>query len=314
MQEIEFVVDTKALETVRSTELSANWEEVEAQLSEMIAPYRTMVVTADSLPSAKSDRAKVRKLAKSLDDYRKTVKNAYMQPYNAFEERYKRIVCICNEASENIDTQVKHFEEQQKAEKISGLEVFFEKNVGNTSAYLTFQQVFNKRWENATFAFEDATEEIMSAIEKCRDGINAIHNLNSEFEYELLSEFAKSHDLALCMKKHSELTEIKRREDERKRMMEEARKREEIEREARRKAMEEAEAKRKAEQEAEMKKFIQNAPKPEEVELPTQKYTPEPEKIEESTISVSFRVTATRKQLFELREACDRIGIRIRRA
>ena len=313
MPEIEFQVDAKALEVVKNTELSANFEQVEAQLTALTAPYRTMVVTMESIASAKTDRAKIRKLEKSLDDYRKAVKTAYMEPYNAFEARYKKLIGICKETSENIDTQVKRFEEQQKAEKVAGLRNFFEQNADGVSGYLKFEQIFNKRWENATFALEDAQEEILTAIQKCEGDLNAIRGLNSPFESELLSTYSATLDIAGCMRKHAELTEIKRREDERRRAEEEARKQREVEEAARRKALEEAEAKRKAEQESELAKFAAEAPKPAEPYIPTVKYSPEPEKPAETVYSINFCVNATKSQLFDLKAACDRIGITIKR-
>lgn len=313
MSEIELVIDTKALETVKKTELSANFEEVEAQLKEMIAPYRTMVVTEENLSMAKADRAKVRKLEKSLDDYRKAVKNAYMEQYNTFELRYKPLVEVCKETVNNIDGQVKAIEERQKAEKIAGLRSFFEQNAEPVKSYLSFEQTFNKRWENTTFAVEDAQEEILTAIQDCVNGLEAIRGLNSPFEAELLSGYARTHDIAECMKKHAELTEIKHREEERRRVAEEARKQREIEEEARRKALEETEAKRKAEQETELAKFAAEAPKPAEPYIPTVKYSPEPEKPAETVYSINFCVNATKSQLFALKDACDRIGIVIKR-
>lgn len=312
MPDISFHVDSTALEIVRNTQISANFEEVEAQLKEMIAPYRTMVVTADGISNAKADRARIRKVEKELDDYRKAVKNAYMSQYNDFDKKMRSLADICKEGSDNIDFQVKQFEERQKAEKIAGLREYFDQNSESVRDYLTFDQIFNKRWENATFAVEDAIGEILTAIANCKDGIEAIRGLNSPFEAELLSSYAKTHDLAACMKKHSELTEIKRREEERRRAAEEARKQAEIEAEARRKAQAEAEARIKAEKEAEMAKFIASAPKIEQEKEPE----PEQEEIkkpQETVYSLTFRVEATKSQLNGLKAACDSLGITIKR-
>ena len=312
MTDVSFQVDTNALEIVRNTQISANFEEVEAQLKEMIAPYRTMVVTADGISDAKADRARIRKVSTTIDDYRKTVKNVYSAPLKAFEERCKSLTAICAEGSDNLDKQIKGFEERQKAEKIAGLREYFDQNSESVRDYLTFGQIFNKRWENATFAVEDAIGEILTAIANCKDGIDAIRGLNSPFEAELLSNYAKTHDLAACMKKHSELTEIKRREEERRRAAEEARKQAEIEAEARRKAQAEAEARLKAEKEAEMAKFIASAPKIEQEKEPE----PEQEEIQkpqETVYTLTFRVEATKSQLNGLKAACDSLGITIKR-
>lgn len=288
MPEINFAVESN-LAPITDFYIAANYDETEANLRALLTPYQTMVVTEDAVASAKADLAKIRRVKKSIDDYRKSVKKAFTAPVTLFEAKVKVLTGICDEAETNLSGQINTFVERQKREKIDGLEQFFNECSEDVKGYITFTQIQNPRWENTTFSVEDAEEEIRSKVAECVDGINAIRDLQSPYEASLLSDFKQHHNLAACMKKHKELTEIQRKEDER--------------REAERKAKE-AEAAIKAE---ESKPTIKKAVVP-----PTAPAEPVPERpsgTPEAIYDLSFRVRATRKQLIQLKNAFEAIGL-----
>ena len=287
MADIEFCVDDKALAKVSEITIAANFEETETRLRELLSPYSTMMVTADDIASAKTSLAKIRKVHKSIDDYRKSVKKAFTAPVTLFEAKVKVLTGICDEAETNLSGQINTFVERQKREKIDGLEQFFNECSEDVKGYITFAQIQNPRWENTTFAVEDAQEEIRAAVAGCIDGINAIRDLQSPFEATLLSDFKQHHNLAACMKKHKELTEIQRKEDER--------------REAERKAKEAAEMVKVEEPKPTIKKAV--------VPTPAEEAAPNQTSKTEALYDLSFRVRATRKQLVQLKQAFEAIGL-----
>ena len=63
-----------------------NGEEVKAWLAEVMQKYDGLVVTPESIRSAKDDKAKLNKLRTALEERRKEVKRDYLAPYMAFEE------------------------------------------------------------------------------------------------------------------------------------------------------------------------------------------------------------------------------------
>lgn len=305
--ELEFKVDDQALATARSIVLNANFDEVAAQLREMMAPYETLVITESDVANGKNLLARIRKVKSSIDSYRRSIKKDFTAPLTEFEEKCKALTAICTESETNLSEQINKFTEQKKAEKLARLEAFFNENVGEMSPFLSFEQVQNPKWGNATYAEETAVSEIRQAIDMCADGVAAIRGLESPFEAELLADYARKHDLAGCMKKHGELTAIKAREDARR---EEERQR----REAEQKRREEEAARREAEAAAEAAKPKEMEPPHPEMPAPppTDAPTPAPAK-EEAVYDITFRVSATRQQLVDLKAACDRIGIRIMR-
>lgn len=216
-QAIEFRI-TSDLKSVRNQVIEGNFEECKAWLDENLAPYRTMVVTEDGIASAKSYRATIRKVAARIDECRKMAKEAAMQSYKPFEEKCKALTALCDESAANLDGQIKAFDEAKKAEKGERLRAFFNQSVGEMDDYLTFENIFNPRWLNATYAEEQARKDVICEIAKCANAVESLRTLHSEFEMTLLDEFRRTHDLAACLKRNENLTRIKEIEEARKRM------------------------------------------------------------------------------------------------
>lgn len=214
MAVMEFQVTTD-LTPVVSTQIETNFEAVRDWLTNELAPYATMVVTPDAIADAKKTRSAVRKVGESIDAQRKAVKKEWMRPYEEYEAKCKELTGIVGEAVANIDGQIKEMENAEKEAKRQRLENFFTEHAGDVSGFLTFEEVFNSRWLNATYAETDAAGEITARIEETRDGLTAIRDMGSPYESAMLSEFSKSHSLAKAMAEGKRLEAIQRAEDER---------------------------------------------------------------------------------------------------
>ena len=311
MPDLELRVNPEALATARSIVLTANFDEVEAQLREMMRPYETLVLSEDDIANGKSLLARIRKLKSAVDGYRLSIKKEYTAPLTEFEGKCKALLASVNEAETNLSEQINRHAEQRKAEKLAALRSYFDANIGEMADFLRWEQIENPKWGNVTFTLENAQAEIKQAISMCADGVDAIRSMHSEFESSLLDSYRKNHNLSDAMKLNGELAEMKRREEERKEAL---RKKEEAERAAREAAQKAADELR-ARQAEELRKEMAAMPREPEPAI-TKAPASEPEVAEtpkEAVYSITFRVDATRTQLVALKEACDRIGIRIMR-
>ena len=186
MTELSFKIDQKALDLVRNTPITANFDEMQKALAELTKPYANMVVTEDGISAAKADRAKIRKVEGSIDDYRKSVKKAYSEPLAVFEAKCKELTGICRVASDNLDEQIKGFEEQKRQAKLDGLEKFYNDFEKRFPDYMDYSRVFNPKWGNATYKVEDAQEEIMAYCNGVDVNVAYVRSLNDEFEAVML--------------------------------------------------------------------------------------------------------------------------------
>lgn len=234
MAELIFDVDNSTLEKVSGLQIKANFDEMKAALTEIIAPYKGMIVTADDLPQAKADRAKINKVVKSIDERRILCKKIYTEPLTEFENKCKELVAICKEGVNNLDGQIKAYEGETKRRKMQMLTEYFDAN-NKYPEYLSIEDVTNPKWVNATYPVETAQMEIDNAILRTQSDIEAIHSLGSKFEELLLTEYRKTHDMTAVLRRKAEMEKVEQI------ALENAKRQKEAEEEAKRRK-EEAEA------------------------------------------------------------------------
>ena len=159
MPDLEFKLTTD-LTPIKETVLTANFEEVEAQLRELMAPYEKMVLREEDIAEGKNVLARIRKVEKTIDDYRKSIKKDFTAPLAAFEEKCKALTAVCYESETNLSEQINKYVEQRKAEKLAALRTYFDDNIGTLAPYLRYEQIENPKWGNVTFSVEQAQQEI----------------------------------------------------------------------------------------------------------------------------------------------------------
>ena len=89
--------------------IELNFDELEAQLDNKLAEYKGAVFTEDSKTYAKKEVANLRKLKKDIDDARKAVKKKWMEPYDSFDDRMKKLMKKVDEPINLINEQVEEF-------------------------------------------------------------------------------------------------------------------------------------------------------------------------------------------------------------
>ncbi len=223
MAELNFVVDQNALQTVKSTVITANFDEMKEALTEFAKPYKSVIVSEDAIGIAKADRARIRSVSKHIDDYRKAVKNVYSEPLKVFEAKCKELTAICDEASGNIDRQVKAYEERRREEKLFLLRDYFDNSQKSMKHpdFITWEQVENPKWGNATYSVDTAHKEIDNACLQTDRDVSDIINLSSEFQVALLDNYKKTHDVFGTFQMQERLVAQKLREEQRQRELEE---------------------------------------------------------------------------------------------
>lgn len=216
MAELIFDIDNSSLETVRALNIGANFDEMEAALTELIEPYKNMIVTEDDLPQAKTDRAKLRKVSGNIDDRRKLVKKIYSEPLKVFEENCKRLTAVCDQGINNLDCQIKEYENSAKEKKIQALRDYFDGLPKQHPGYARFSDCENPKWANLTYSFEDAQKEIENYVLRVDTDVTAILALESKYEPALLDEYRKTCDVSATLM-------LKQRLEQSERIMEEKR-------------------------------------------------------------------------------------------
>ena len=222
---------------------SIKWkkEEITKKVNEIVASYKGVVYTEDSLQQAKKDRAELNTLKKALVDRRRKVKNIMLEPYEIFESEVNEVVELIDTQAKEIDATIKSFEEEEKLQKKKKIEDFYEESIGDLKSVLPFEDLFKDTYLNKSVSMKKIKTEMLDVINSTVSDLEVIDTSTSKYKINAKDVYLRTRDLKRAM------NEIARLEEFNKRMAEaEAKKR--AEEEARRKAEEEAKA--KAEEEA----------------------------------------------------------------
>lgn len=196
------------LTLLQPQKIESNVAEVKSWLQNALEPYKNMVVSEDSVKAAKEDRAKINKLKTAIDEKRKSTKKMWVSPYVQWENEVNELISMCDEASKNIDGQIKNFEDAIKQQKRDELESFFNEqaSAADVDFYITFEQIFNPKWLNNTVKIDTAKEEIEKAVEDTVDDLKMIADLESDYSEELFLIYKETHDIKSVIARNKALT------------------------------------------------------------------------------------------------------------
>ena len=154
-----------------------NFEELKKELIEKSEKYKTAVYTEETITIAKQDRANLNKLVKAVNDEKIRVKNEIMKPYLPFEAQCKELMEIVKAAADNIDSQIKSYEDNKKAKKLQEIQNYFVEHVGIYEGLIDFELIFNERWLNVTYDISTIFREIDHVIAKAKGDLITINNI-----------------------------------------------------------------------------------------------------------------------------------------
>lgn len=273
-----------------------NYDEAKAYIMDKVETYKNAYYSEDQKGLAKDDRARLNKLKKAISDMRITKKKEYLEPFNDFEEKMKELAGLTDEALEQIDSQVKAFDEKRKAEKQKAIEELFSQ-IGFQN-FVTLEKIQDPKWLNASTSMKSIEDQMKSKMYEIGNGVLTLSQL-PEFGFEATEVFKETLDINKAIseaKRMSGIAKAKAEAEARRKAAEEARKAAE---EARRKAEEERKAQERAAEE-QRAAMAQAMTPPEDVQqAPTEEPQPAPVQSEPKFL-VKFEAIVTEKQAVEL--------------
>ena len=221
---MELIISTD-LTKISPQEIKFNKDKLKAELAASLDMYKGLVVTDDTIPEAKEVRAKVNKVATAINNEKKRVKKIMSEPVTRFENDVKELLSMCESVSSAIDVQIKAFEEATKAAKKSALKAVFDGAVSAIAEYANFDEVFDPRWLNATFAQKDAETAISAFAERRAMDVDALEQIDAEptVKAMLVSRFKATKSLSDVLRLKKEIEDRAKLEAERAAAIEAAR-------------------------------------------------------------------------------------------
>lgn len=266
-----------------------NFEELKSEIIAVSQEYETSVYTDETMKNAKSDRAKLRKFVDAMKSERTAIRKKLLEPDVLFGEQIAELTGIVERAIDNIDTQVKDYEQRQRDAKTAKIREFYEENIYDLAEYLPFERLFRPEWANASTTMKSVKESILDTIQKVAEGLAILNEVESPYAGDMKKVFLRTYDIGAAMAERNRLEA----EAENRRLYMEEQERRKVEREAA----------RKAETERVMTAGRNQPKEPEYV-------TPVEDVVEEPVHILDFRVHATIKQLEQLKNFLKVAGIR----
>lgn len=267
-----------------------NFEELKAEIEEIVREYETAVYTDDAIKQMKTDRAKLNKFVNAISGERTRIRKLLLKPDERFGQEVKELTGIVQRAIDNIDGQVKDYERRQREEKTAKVRDFYDANIHDIEAYLPFERVMKPEYANASTTMKSIKEEILALIQRVDEGLAILNEVDSPYAGDMKKVFLETYDIGAAMAKRNQLES----EAENRRLYMEEQERRKAEREAARKA------------DADRVMQAGRAPEPEQPRETPQKM----ETVEDPVNVIDFRVYATMGQLMKLKAFLSDNGIR----
>ena len=255
-----------------------NYEELKTEITGLAGKYTGIAYTEDQIKEAKSDKAKLTKLKKAMNDERIRLERDYMAPFTEFKDQVNDLIKIVDGPIREIDGQLKRYEEDRKARKEEEILSYID-SIGGVPGSIAPEKLFSSKWLNATYSMNAIKGEIDAAVDQIRENLDTLNGLE-EFSINAILVYQDTLSLPAA------LAEVKRQKNIR--------------------AMNEEAERRRAEREAE-KRIDTAAQIPVTPADPPEMREPEPE--EDPRQWVSFSALLTIHQARMLRAFFDTNGI-----
>lgn len=175
-----------------------NFDELKLALQGELAKYKGLVYTEDNITEAKKDRARLNAFAERLDKARIAQKKAaLLNQYEIFEKQCNELKALVLAPKDEIDAQIKVFEEKARAEKLEKVRELYLQTFDGIKGIATFDLILNEKWLNATFSLKRVNDELQLRSEQVRNDLAAIANACRTEEIKKMALLSYSKDLIL---------------------------------------------------------------------------------------------------------------------
>lgn len=191
---------------------SWNKDEVQKNIDEMLAAYTGRVYTPEDIKGAKTDRAAINALDKTLGEKASATKDFYLKPLEEFQTEIKKMRDQCKKVSGAIDAQVKAVEQAEKDEKAAALQLVYQDCIGELEPLLSFERLLDHRWLNKTFALSQAEKALRQAVENVRSDLAFLRETCGQDVEACTTEYLRDFSVNAAVREHNHREESRERQ------------------------------------------------------------------------------------------------------
>ena len=189
-----------------------NHENLKTELSEQLKKYQNIVVTEDCVKEFKADKANLNRLKTALEDKRKEIKKAILQPYKNFEKSIKELVALIDEPIQAIDSQLKEIDNKKKGEKLKEIQKLYQDSIGIFKDLIPFEKIYNCKWPNSTYKLNEIALEMQELQVTLNNGLQIIEGLDTDFKQEIKDKLFETLDISQALQENARLKELREKQ------------------------------------------------------------------------------------------------------
>lgn len=199
---------TTDLKTSIPSKIEWNFGQLKVELTEKLEYYDNLIVTEDSIKSAKSDKSKLTKLSENINRERLLREREYMKPFDEFKDEVKEIINMITSSSSKIDVQIKAFDDDEKNKKFADLTSFYVEQAGDLLQILPLEKVLNPKWANKGESMVALQLGLEEKIKEVKQNLSIICSMNSEFEVQIKNAYLRNINMSEALIEKSKLDEL----------------------------------------------------------------------------------------------------------
>ena len=202
-------MELKINQLVNPEPIQFNYIEIKKWLSDGAEKYKTIVYTDDNIAQAKTDRADLNRLKKSLNDRRIQIEKEFTKPVREFKEKIDELIKLIDEPAKIIDAQVKDYEQRKRDEKSAQIAEYFD-GIEDKPEWLQAGQIWDQKWLNASKSMKSIREEIQIAVETVKKDLATLSEIE-DFGFEATEVYKTTLDINKALAEGIRLSEIQKR-------------------------------------------------------------------------------------------------------
>jgi len=191
-----------------------NYEELKAELADIVKDYESCIYSDDSIKIAKADRAKLNKFIGAINGERTKIRKLLLAPDEKFGQEVKMLTGMVERAITNIDSQIKGCEERQREEKTAKVREIYEDNIADLAEFLPFEKVFKPQYANSGTTLKSIKADITNLIQRVAEGLAIINEMDTPYAGDMKAVFLKTYDLSATLDERNRLEAAEQRRKE----------------------------------------------------------------------------------------------------
>lgn len=197
-KEVGFLVNSKAGEFNLE-----HFEELKVGVNQLVAKYKNWEIKEEEYKDAAQIKAALNKKVEEIKKLFKEKSESYLAPYNEAKAKVNEIVAIYKEASENLNLQIKSFDDKADKVKYEQILAMYEA-LGDDKDLIEFQDLYDDRWLNKTISLKKVKEEIDARIVQIKNDLSVIVSLipDKEEQKKVIGHYLSIHDLSKSLEEY----------------------------------------------------------------------------------------------------------------